>query len=157
MHSLEEVVRRDIKRQKSSYECVGENPARQRSFKRVSMNSDDEKFLEECGRRMRAAAWEEYEAEPDLKRLISMIRERDAANKALVITNADVQYRQHTRISSLESAVKVLDEALEFYGEEENWMKPDQYVPYFTLWDNGDCIGWHKARTAREKAKELVK
>jgi len=43
---------------------------------------------------------------------------------------------------------QILIDALTYYAKQDNWQKPDQFVPYWTLWDNGDCIEGQKAREA---------
>lgn len=51
-----------------------------------------------------------------------------------------------------QDAVELLSEyieAVEFYEDEENWQEPDNHVPYWTLWEDGNHIGHHKARQAR--------
>lgn len=62
--------------------------------------------------------------------------------------------------ADLKTAHEVIREfraALEFYGDEENWQKPDQYVPYFTLWVDGDNVGYHRAKTILLKHAEFLK
>lgn len=44
-------------------------------------------------------------------------------------------------------------DALKFYGDRDQWQDPDIYVMYWTLWEDGDNIGFQKA----EKELELLK
>ncbi len=55
----------------------------------------------------------------------------------------------------LKEALEVASEALEFYGNEDNWQDPDSYVPYWTLWNDGAKVGFNEAQNALSKLKSL--
>ena len=59
-----------------------------------------------------------------------------------------------SQLDEANEMIAELEKALEFYADEDNWLNPDNYVPYWTLWDNGDNIGFHKARETIAKLKE---
>lgn len=58
-------------------------------------------------------------------------------------------------VEDLEAQVKVLMECLGFYGDTDNWMSPDHGVPYYTLWDDGSCIGAEKAIEALAHVQKM--
>jgi predicted transglutaminase-like cysteine proteinase len=55
--------------------------------------------------------------------------------------------------SQLEHKLRIAEEALYFYGNEDNWQPPDNFVPFWTIWDDGDNIGNHKAKEALQKIR----
>ncbi len=50
-----------------------------------------------------------------------------------------------TEITRLKKQLKMCKEALKYYrgsdDDETSWMEPDQYVPYWTLWHDGNNVG----------------
>jgi hypothetical protein len=65
------------------------------------------------------------------------------------------------RISALMDVVLRLAKTVEYYSGNEDgetsWQKPDNFVPYWTLWDSGDCVGAEKAMEALAYAEERLK
>jgi hypothetical protein len=65
------------------------------------------------------------------------------------------------RISALMDVVLKLVQTVEYYSGNEDgetsWQEPDSFVPYWTLWDNGDCVGAEKALEALAYAEERLK
>jgi hypothetical protein len=70
----------------------------------------------------------------------------------LRIAESAIAYKNEIN-SQLENKLRVAVEALEFYDNEDNWILPDNSVPYWTVWDDGDNIGFHKAREALQKIR----
>lgn len=64
------------------------------------------------------------------------------------------------RIAALMDVVLKQQEALKYYAGDEDgdscWQEPDNFVPYWTLWENGDCVGADKANEALRYAEERL-
>lgn len=79
--------------------------------------------------------------------------------KAIVVHHAEANGNYFLQLERLKSSAQVLVDALEYYrgsdDDETSWQEPDQYVPYWTLWNNGDCVNGDAAKKALEKFKEM--
>jgi hypothetical protein len=55
--------------------------------------------------------------------------------------------------------VQLLEDALKFYrggdDDETAWLNPDNYVPYWTLWNDGDCVGGKVAEQVLESLAKM--
>ena len=55
------------------------------------------------------------------------------------------------------SAIREMEKTLKFYGDVEQWQEPDKDLMYWTLWDDGNNIGFHEAADCLKRVEEILK
>lgn len=70
----------------------------------------------------------------------------------------EIEYKLGHEIEVLQAKLDKACVALEYYrgsdDDETGWQEPDNFVPYWTLWDNGDCVNGKRAREALQDIRK---
>lgn len=98
---------------------------------------------------------EEYGCKPSTLNCVRWAFEISSEETLLLTEQVDIWGRESKdlsiRVKNLEEQLKEANEIIEFYGDDDNWLEPDSYVPYYTLWEDGNNIGNNKAREYKKK------
>lgn len=78
---------------------------------------------------------------------------KDIANRLMDSESWELKLGEENQ--KLKAQLAMCKEALKYYrgsdDDETSWMEPDQYVPYWTLWHDGNNVGGKVASECMEK------